>query len=723
MGDRGGEEKVPDADQVSVLLPGTESESQVDRNSKNFDRSVTVMRSNLSTGPREKWGSKMQFMMSCIASAVGLGNVWRFPAVCARNGGAAFLVPYFIVLLVIARPLFVLELALGQFTSKGSVRCWDMSPVLTGIGVAGAVSSVLLSTFYIMLLAWALIYAVISFVSMCTGEVVWGAQPGPYFGGEVLRGISFDSPAAHDIHAWVPICHLVLALLVAWLLIWVTMVFGVEASGKVAYVTAMAPYVVLITLLIVGCCLPGAKVGIYYFVVPDLNKILIAEKSNHYKLYQFRFQAVGQCFFSLGIGFGGCIMFASFNEFNNNIIKDVMIIGLVDTFTSVLAGFSLLSILGFQATQTYEKKKALMSAPIPITTEYDKLVAMCKETRGTSEDDLKICQLEMLVNEGGAGVAFIQYPAAMYQVNEQWGKHLGGFLGLLFFLMLVLLAVGSANGFVGTTVTILADRFKDWKRSNIVSGVCMGSFFLGLIYTNGVGSEWFDVVDQHGVTAVVYVLSFLEVVAVLCCYGLKNFCDDLEFMRGGKKVGWYLRITWVTLPFLMVIIFITWLINYKPGKTWTGPIKAIAWTLTALCLSIIPGTAIYKYVQFIKDPWRRNVPLRPFAILQAIADPSPKWGPKERDIRTAWKEFKAERDPSYHICQRIFGICSRKSGEVRPDRRLSFATNAATTRPSESGGGLASGIGTPLAASAGSMAPPSQRGSQAPVVQERKSKT
>jgi len=86
-------------------------------------------------------------------------------------------------------------------------------------------------------------------------------------------------------------------------------------------------------------------------------------------------------------------MFASFNEFNNNITKDVMIIGLVDTFTSILAGFSLLTILGFQATKTFDHKR-LHDPPA-----FAKLMSDC--TRGTTDEDLKLCQLEMLVSEGG----------------------------------------------------------------------------------------------------------------------------------------------------------------------------------------------------------------------------------------------------------------------------------------------------------------------------------
>jgi solute carrier family 6 amino acid transporter-like protein 5/7/9/14 len=81
---------------------------------------------------REEWGSQIEFLMSCIASAVGLGNIWRFPFIAGQNGGGAFLVPYFIVLFIVGRPLYLLELGLGRFTSGGPVKIWEMLPGFKG---------------------------------------------------------------------------------------------------------------------------------------------------------------------------------------------------------------------------------------------------------------------------------------------------------------------------------------------------------------------------------------------------------------------------------------------------------------------------------------------------------------------------------------------------------------------------------------------------------------
>ena len=92
-------------------------------------------------GSRQQWSSSMEFLMSCIAMSVGLGNVWRFPFTAYANGGAAFLIPYLIVLVLIGRPLYLLEVGLGQFCSGGSVKVWRLSPGFRGVGYGQVLAS------------------------------------------------------------------------------------------------------------------------------------------------------------------------------------------------------------------------------------------------------------------------------------------------------------------------------------------------------------------------------------------------------------------------------------------------------------------------------------------------------------------------------------------------------------------------------------------------------
>lgn len=93
---------------------------------------TTVDTTSTGSGEREKWDNGVEFLLSCIAMSVGLGNVWKFPSTAFRNGGGAFVIPYMIVLLIVGRPVYYLEMVMGQFSSRGSVKVYDVSPIMRG---------------------------------------------------------------------------------------------------------------------------------------------------------------------------------------------------------------------------------------------------------------------------------------------------------------------------------------------------------------------------------------------------------------------------------------------------------------------------------------------------------------------------------------------------------------------------------------------------------------
>lgn len=113
--------------------------------------------------PREKWGKKIEFLLSCIALSVGFGNVWRFPYTALQNGGGAFVIPYLIVLFVVGRPLYYLEMVVGQFSSRGCVKVFDLCPLMRGVGVGQTITLFTIVGYYAALLSLAARYFVDSF--------------------------------------------------------------------------------------------------------------------------------------------------------------------------------------------------------------------------------------------------------------------------------------------------------------------------------------------------------------------------------------------------------------------------------------------------------------------------------------------------------------------------------------------------------------------------------
>ncbi|XP_013411244.1 sodium-dependent proline transporter-like [Lingula anatina] len=118
---------------------------------------------------RGNWGGKLDFILSCIGYAVGLGNVWRFPFLAYRSGGGAFLIPYAIMLFCAGLPLFFLELSFGQFASLGPITIWRINPFFKGLGFAMVIISGLVAVYYNVIIAWALFYLFASF----TSELPW----------------------------------------------------------------------------------------------------------------------------------------------------------------------------------------------------------------------------------------------------------------------------------------------------------------------------------------------------------------------------------------------------------------------------------------------------------------------------------------------------------------------------------------------------------------------
>lgn len=103
-----------------------------EKSTKDLEGAKSVDEEDESNTGRDQWGKDIEFLLSCIAMSVGLGNVWRFPFVALANGGGAFVIPYIIVLVIIGKPIYYLEMLIGQFSSRGSVKVYDLSPAMRG---------------------------------------------------------------------------------------------------------------------------------------------------------------------------------------------------------------------------------------------------------------------------------------------------------------------------------------------------------------------------------------------------------------------------------------------------------------------------------------------------------------------------------------------------------------------------------------------------------------
>uniref|UniRef100_A0A3Q2XZH9 Solute carrier family 6 member 6b n=1 Tax=Hippocampus comes TaxID=109280 RepID=A0A3Q2XZH9_HIPCM len=512
---------------------------------------------------REKWASKLDFVLSVAGGFVGLGNVWRFPYLCYKNGGGKAATPPGHKS---GKRLFT-QRASG--TGSGFV-CW-------GIGYASIVIVSLLNIYYIVILAWGLYYLFQCFQP----ELPWAKCNQPWNTDRCIEDTyrknksfwlpsnlsNFTSPVTEfwerkvlDMSSGIedigPIkWDLALCLLLVWVICFFCIWKGVKSTGKVVYITATFPFVMLIVLLIRGVTLPGAAEGIKFYLYPDLTRLKDAE---------VWIDAGTQIFFSYAICLGAMTSLGSYNKYKYNCYRDCLLLGALNSGTSFVSGFAIFSVLGFMAQE-----------------------------QGVDIAD---------VAESGPGLAFIAYPKAvtMMPFPTLWA--------ILFFIMLLLLGLDSQFVEVEGQITSLVDLYpsflrKGYRREVFIAIICCISYLLALTMVTKGGMYVFQLFDYYAASGVCLLwVAFFECVAVAWVYGVDNFYDAVEDMIGYRPNPW-MKWSWsVITPCLCMGCFIFSLVKYKPltyNKVYEYPDWAIGvgWTLALASMICIPMVVVIKIIR------------------------------------------------------------------------------------------------------------------------------
>lgn len=527
--------------------------------------------------PREKWSRKIEFLFACIGFAVGYGNFWRFPFKCFKNGGGAFLIPFIICLVFTGIPLFMLELSLGQSSQAGPLKTFKkIAPVFAGIGHAMIVLCFLVSVYYNVILAWSFYYFFNSFqsklpwvgcdhqwvssycydpfmknINATNATMVNSNSTSPsreFFTNNVLQISSglYDTGSMN----WKPLG----CLLLAWICVYFCIWKGIRTTGKVVYVTATLPYVMLFVFFVRGITLPGAVNGISYYVTPEWDKLLV---------FQVWVDAASQVFYSLTLGFGVMLTFASYNDRSNNLFRDALLISIVDALTSIFSGFVVFAIMGYMA----EIQQKDITDPA-IATD-------------------------------GPGLVFIVYPAALATLPQpqMWS--------VIFFLMLITLGLDSQFGQVEAVSSSLIEQFPrqlEKYKELVVLGVCVLLFLLGLPCMTQGGMYWFNLIDNYSAGLSLLFIGFFELIAVAWIYGANEFRANIEKMIGFKiSYGWVIMWKYIT-PIIVAVIFLFGLIKhsrlkYETFYTYPASGELLGWLMAIASMIWIPIIAVKEYIQ------------------------------------------------------------------------------------------------------------------------------
>lgn len=503
---------------------------------------------------RAQWGNALQFFFTLLGYCVGLGNIWRFPYLCQKNGGGAFVIPFLIMMALEGMPLLLLELALGQKMRTGCLGVWKViNPYLGGIGLGSAVISIVVGCYYNVIIAWCIYYLANSF----RGTLPWSSCPTlleaglgdsnttlvpecemssetQYFW---YRNVLDSTDSIGDfggIKWWMLVC-----LVVSWLIVYAITMKGIQSSGKVVYFTAMFPYLVLTIFFVRGLTLKGASAGLAHMFYPKMESLLNPS---------VWMDAANQVFYSYGLAFGSMISFGSYNPPNKNCVKDVLQLSLCNALTAIYGCAVIFAILGFKAQTIFDKcmnhdvtlilsetdlwEGRSLSEITPV--EYEGLMA--SDVINATNHALKNCSLTRELDQAaqGTGLAFIVMADVFTKLPGApvWS--------ILFFAMLLSLGLGSQIGILEGFISTLFDmpRFARSPKPLLTGIACLTCFLIGLVFVTGAGEYWLTLFDSYGAMGLTFI-ALVEIISVMYVYGHDRFMQDIAMMTGGKRPSRY----------------------------------------------------------------------------------------------------------------------------------------------------------------------------------------
>jgi len=485
---------------------------------------------------RERWKSQLGFLLASVGSAIGLGNIWRFSYMAYDNGGGAFLIPYMTALLTAGIPLLILEFGIGHERIGSAplayakikknwewLGWWAVTLVMFGIVL-----------YYMVVIAWCLNFFVLSF------NLGWGDDPNAYF---FKHFLSVSAAPSEIGQIRTPIFS---ALVMIWLLNWFIVYRGVRKGIELANKIFM-PVLFFLTGVLVfwSLTLDGAMEGVRAYLTPDFSKL------SNPKVW---IDAYSQIFFTLSLGFGIMIAYASYLPEKANISRNAILTGLINSGYSLFAGLAVFSVLGFMAATHGKPLSEIVSQSI--------------------------------------GLAFVAYPQAVSLIPS------GNLFGAIFFLCLVVAGLSSSISIMEAFTSAMVDKF-GLRRKPLITAISILGFLGSIIFTTQAGLLWLDIVDHFLTHYGLVVVGIFECILVGWCFRLKVLRNHINKISSVKLGIWWDILIKYFVPLVLGIILFGDLYNElrKPygGYSWASLILiGRDWVLLTLIAAFIIASRPWK---------------------------------------------------------------------------------------------------------------------------------
>ena len=446
------------------------------------------------TKDKNEWGSNLSFLLAMIGSAVGLGNIWRYPYVLYSNGGGAFFIPYIVAILIMGIPFLILEYGVGyNFKSSFPKAVKSISKKWEYLGWFLPVAVFMILIYYSAILGWDGFYVIISAFKG------WGADPNAYFTGSFLQA----NDTLGGLGTFVPF--VAIAMLVGWVIMWVISHTDLEKGlGRVSKVLVPLLFAIMIFIVLFSLTLPGAGIGLAELYNPDWSLLL------NFNIWMAAF---GQMIFSLSLGMSIAFTYASYTKDDSDLVSNALWVTVANCGFENFAAIGVFSILGYMSLQS-----------------------------GVAVPDL-VTQ--------GTGLVFIVYPT-VFNVVGDWAS----VIGPLFFFTVYLAGLTSILSTIEPLSFSIQNKF-GWSRNKTMTILCVFGAAVSMIYATAMGSYILGIADTFVNQIAILIGVIFECIIFAWIFKAENIIPKLNAKSKSIKLGkWWLVVVKYVLPIFIAIVWV-----------------------------------------------------------------------------------------------------------------------------------------------------------------------
>ena len=446
------------------------------------------------TKDKNEWGSNLSFLLAMIGSAVGLGNIWRYPYVLYSNGGGAFFIPYIVAILIMGIPFLILEYGVGyNFKSSFPKAVKSISKKWEYLGWFLPVAVFMILIYYSAILGWDGFYVIISAFKG------WGADPNAYFTGSFLQA----DDTLGGLGTFVPF--VAIAMLVGWVIMWVISHTDLEKGlGRVSKVLVPLLFAIMIFIVLFSLTLPGAGIGLAELYNPDWSLLL------NFNIWMAAF---GQMIFSLSLGMSIAFTYASYTKDDSDLVSNALWVTVANCGFENFAAIGVFSILGYMSLQS-----------------------------GVAVPDL-VTQ--------GTGLVFIVYPT-VFNVLGDWAS----VIGPLFFFTVYLAGLTSILSTIEPLSFSIQNKF-GWSRNKTMTILCVFGAAVSMIYATAMGSYILGIADTFVNQIAILIGVIFECIIFAWIFKAENIIPKLNAKSKSIKLGkWWLVVVKYVLPIFIAIVWV-----------------------------------------------------------------------------------------------------------------------------------------------------------------------